>query len=1378
MVRDHLLMRGFMDGYRWEGDEDDYEFVHGISTRNKEGGEHHVEDPGHDQDVEDPEHDQDVEDPGHDHNVGDPGPDDEEDQDGGHHDDHEDEDDGPSSMDWVQDPYLQELLLKQTSNARAAAREKAKMDQLEVDAVTPLYEGCRPEDTRLKVTLMALEMKVKHKMTDTSFNDNMSFWHERLPKGNDINLYMGLLKEELATLWDTPANTWDAAAEEYFPMRAALLTTVHDFLDYGYVAGQVVHGFNACVRCMDDTTYRQLDRDPGSSKTVFMGHRRWLREDDPWRKRKDLFDGQDEPRRRPRTRSGEQIDELLKNWKECPPPGKKRKAPEPLLKNVCESLLGTLLNMPEKTKDGPKARYDLQSIGIREELHAGRPNDDDDDDDDDDDEAEDTQSRRKGKKAKKIEYYCPRVLHSKQLRRLRKDRGDLVRACDVLPRPHSSTLWCICWYISWRISSKLGPTFLHNMMPFERMNGVIKGAEHNLMTFQAYDINGYTFYTEEKDMKSDYQNSGVTMGVLHRCSSGCNLVGTLHRLGAGPAQASSSSSRSVIVFFPVPDLLNCYCCWCSNMADNDEAGGSGSKPFWMLTNEMEVMESQPRRDDGEDDGTDPEYRADDAAEDDTTDGAGEDDTTDGAGEDDTTDGAGEDDTGKPKKLRRERRLNVLSTVKQAFTEVNASGHPTAPPELVKGYSAQLGCILRSTVSINTENLRHPDRANLRTLLFTKLHERYEFPVDCSEKRLGRNKVHNAALTKMSIALASWRNRVKKMIKKGESYEKIKESNPSITEQDYADFKIKCESESTSDSSQWGKDMRKLNLGTHKLGPGGFRAAQPKWDAQDKERVKNGLQPLFSQYKNKQTRQFLLARYRVDPTTKELTTNPEVKEFEALLAKEEAANKEGETSSGAGSTSSSQCAPWDNPLNRALNAHKKRDPLSKPTSAGRVVGEGCSMKWSDYYKSGKKEKKATIDEKEVAHLKAQVAQIPTLVEEQGRCVISPNTLKKACEEENAVPVNTKPKGRKRKKKDDKSASQPAPIRAQDGPPVPKNIESRVHVSGERMLIKRLYDVAPGPMRSLVDGIQFMEERRIREKDHGYPVYVAKVPSGHGFVDSGFAEKIFLRYDDIFAMLNSYPLHYTFIRLYSLSKAMRIIRNNIPDIAIADPFYMRAVHLATAGDRAVASGYLKDFFLANQKKCNLLLPVFPEDKTCTLISITPKHSVATYLDADGKSTTDYTNVKAVLDDALNGYVKAKGHMQRPNVRYGKHVFKHQTKFPCVKKPPSSNKDAYYALYHMNKFIRDQQQLTLPEHLRDWANKLSRVPDDGIKQDFFRIQVEFCEIIHQDVVTSAGEFYAGYQPSNSDIDTMLQMQGDDYRSWMCLKKGGGFIHAPRKS
>ena len=36
-VRDHLLLRGFMDGYRWQGDEDDYEVIHGGRARNEEG---------------------------------------------------------------------------------------------------------------------------------------------------------------------------------------------------------------------------------------------------------------------------------------------------------------------------------------------------------------------------------------------------------------------------------------------------------------------------------------------------------------------------------------------------------------------------------------------------------------------------------------------------------------------------------------------------------------------------------------------------------------------------------------------------------------------------------------------------------------------------------------------------------------------------------------------------------------------------------------------------------------------------------------------------------------------------------------------------------------------------------------------------------------------------------------------------------------------------------------------------------------------------------------------------------------------------------------------------------------------------------------------
>ena len=89
--------------------------------------------------------------------------------------------------------------------------------------------------------------------------------------GNDINLYLGLLKEELQTLWTTPAKTWDASKGEYFYMRAALITTVQDYLGYGYLSGQVCHGYCGCTRCMDDTTSLQLSKDGGSSKIMTWG---------------------------------------------------------------------------------------------------------------------------------------------------------------------------------------------------------------------------------------------------------------------------------------------------------------------------------------------------------------------------------------------------------------------------------------------------------------------------------------------------------------------------------------------------------------------------------------------------------------------------------------------------------------------------------------------------------------------------------------------------------------------------------------------------------------------------------------------------------------------------------------------------------------------------------------------------------------------------------------------------------------------------------------------------------------------------------------------------------------------------------------------------
>nr|GEW85544.1 hypothetical protein [Tanacetum cinerariifolium] len=44
-------------------------------------------------------------------------------------------------------------------------------------------------------------------------------------------------------------------------------------------------------------------------------------------------------------------------------------------KNVCESLVGTLLNVPGKTKDGMNARLDLEEFGIKPELYARQEED-------------------------------------------------------------------------------------------------------------------------------------------------------------------------------------------------------------------------------------------------------------------------------------------------------------------------------------------------------------------------------------------------------------------------------------------------------------------------------------------------------------------------------------------------------------------------------------------------------------------------------------------------------------------------------------------------------------------------------------------------------------------------------------------------------------------------------------------------------------------------------------------------------------------------------------------------------------------------------------------------------------------------------------------
>src|SRR3954469_6223244 len=81
-------------------------------------------------------------------------------------------------------------------------------------------------------------------------------------------------------------------------------------------------------------------------------------------------------------------------------------------------------------------------------------------------------------------------------------------------------------------------------------------------------------------------------------------------------------------------------------------------------------------------------------------------------------------------------------------------------------------------------------------------------------------------------------------------------------------------------------------------------------------------------------------------------------------------------------------PWDNAFNRALNKVKKVDDVTaKPSSAGRVVGFGADLNWSEYYgksaeKSGLRGRKARRTEEDAAYVRGLDGEV-NLVPELGQ-----------------------------------------------------------------------------------------------------------------------------------------------------------------------------------------------------------------------------------------------------------------------------------------------------------------------------------------------------------------------------------------------------------
>nr|KYP73752.1 hypothetical protein KK1_006402 [Cajanus cajan] len=165
------------------------------------------------------------------------------------------------------------------------------------------------------------------------------------------------------------------------------------FLRHSADSGYSVKGHYACPICEENTSYIQLKH---GQKTAYTRHCKFLVRSHSYRRLKKAFNGCQENEIASTSRSGEQVYEPVKNinivfgkmqkkstkknmWKKrsiffnlpywCKLDVRHCIDVMHVEKNVCDSVIQTLLNIKGKRKDGVKARQDLVDMGIRFELY-------------------------------------------------------------------------------------------------------------------------------------------------------------------------------------------------------------------------------------------------------------------------------------------------------------------------------------------------------------------------------------------------------------------------------------------------------------------------------------------------------------------------------------------------------------------------------------------------------------------------------------------------------------------------------------------------------------------------------------------------------------------------------------------------------------------------------------------------------------------------------------------------------------------------------------------------------------------------------------------------------------------------------------------------
>ncbi|XP_015694618.1 uncharacterized protein LOC102699601 [Oryza brachyantha] len=251
-------------------------------------------------------------------------------------------------------------------------RDSMKLNKLVSDSATPLYAGCKPKHTKLSATLELMKLKASSGWTNKTLIELLGIMKTMIPEentlpettyeakqvlcplglevrriracpndcvlhykqyadldactvckasrykrkkglkqpGNDINVFLEPVVDDLEILWKEGVETWDADSQENFNLRVLLFSTINDYPALSNLSGQTMKGKKACSDCLEHTRSRWLKK---SRKMVYMGHRRWLPLSHAFRRKKKIFNGKRELQSAPRDLFGEGVHNMVKD---------------------------------------------------------------------------------------------------------------------------------------------------------------------------------------------------------------------------------------------------------------------------------------------------------------------------------------------------------------------------------------------------------------------------------------------------------------------------------------------------------------------------------------------------------------------------------------------------------------------------------------------------------------------------------------------------------------------------------------------------------------------------------------------------------------------------------------------------------------------------------------------------------------------------------------------------------------------------------------------------------------------------------------------------------------------------------------------------------